>query len=100
MGLTKEQSRKRWEELRDLLVAWDPLNLSKIGAPRDEYDCLLGPLMRHLEQGSTDNVVSSFLAHEFTDHFGVPSYAEEPDVVRFAQLARAWFSEHWSGSAV
>ena len=44
--------------------------------------------------------MSSFPAQQFTDHFGVRTYAEEPDVIRFAHLARAWFSEHWSGAAV
>jgi hypothetical protein len=100
MSLTKQHSRKRSKELRALLAAWDPLKLLDLGAPRDEYDCLVAPLMRHLEQGSTDNAVSSFLAQQFTDHFGVRTYAEEPDVIRFAQLARAWFSDHWSGAAV
>jgi hypothetical protein len=55
MRLTKEHSRERWNELRDLVIAWKPNGLIAIGSPRDEYDCLLGPLMRDLEQGAAES---------------------------------------------
>jgi hypothetical protein len=100
MHLTKEQSRKRWAELRDLVVGWDPLGLIHIGSPRDEYDCLLGPLMRYLEQRAPDGIISSYLQHEFSGHFGVSAYPSEAERTRFAQTVRAWFAEHWSDTSV
>jgi hypothetical protein len=59
-----------------------------MGAPLDEYDCLLGPLMRHLEQGAPEAVISSYLEHEFSEHFGMGALPER---------ARAWFSKQWAG---
>ncbi len=40
--ITKEQSRARWRELRDLVNDWDPVDLISVGAAEDEYECVVG----------------------------------------------------------
>ncbi len=75
-------------------MEWDPLGFVEMGAPRDEYDCLLGPLMRHLQQRSPDGVISSFLEHRFAHHFGCAGHPSDEERQQFIDRARAWFSEH------
>lgn len=70
--LTKDQSRQRLRELRDLVNAWDPIGLIAAGAPEDEYECLVGPVLRLLEQGVSQEVIGSYVAGECRDHFGAP----------------------------
>jgi hypothetical protein len=76
-----------------------PSRLIELGAPLDEYDCLLGPLMRHLEQGAPEAVISSYLEHEFSEHFGMGALPER-DSIQLAHQARAWFSKQWADSMV
>jgi hypothetical protein len=53
MRLTKEQSRTRWSQARDLWWTWDPIGVgSEDNWPRDEYDAYLGPTFRLLEKGA------------------------------------------------
>ena len=88
--LSKEQSRVRWAELRGLLNEWDPIGVMSIPeGPRDEYDCIAGPLMRMLEAGASQGQIADFLRQEMTEHFGLPS---KPDGVgAFARRIRKWF---------
>jgi hypothetical protein len=67
--LTKEQTRRRWRELRAIVCDWDPLALMP-DAPRDEYDCLVTGLMGSLERGASRSEIAVFLEHELRDHFG------------------------------
>jgi hypothetical protein len=100
MRLTKEQSRERYRGLRELVAEWDPLGLIALGSPRDEYDCIVGPLMRQLEQKATVEDISAYLQHEFANHFGVSRGPDATARAQFAQRARAWFSEHWRDSTL
>jgi hypothetical protein len=95
--LSKEQSRARWAELRGLLNEWDPIGvMSTPEGPRDEYDCLAGPVMRMLEAGVSQGQIADFLRQEMTEHFGLPS---EPDGVRaVARRIRKWFQQRWAGT--
>ena len=61
-ALSKEQSRVRWAELRRLLCEWDPIGVMDDPEwPRDEYDCMIGPVLRLLEErvGNRDRDVLS-----------------------------------------
>jgi len=46
--LDKQALRQRGQQLRALLNEWDPIGVGPDG-PKDEYDCLLWPVMRQLE---------------------------------------------------
>ncbi len=61
MRLSKEHSRKRWRELRDAVNEWDPVGLIELGAPVDEYECLVGPLMRMLGKNTKEDIAIIFL---------------------------------------
>lgn len=99
MALTKAEFRRRWAELRALVAEWDPLGLLGLGAPADEYDCLINPLMRLLDDGVTAEQVSAFLLREFSGHFGVDFPPDDAERVRFAERARAWLLTHQQGPA-
>lgn len=84
--------RRRGRELRALLSEWDPIGVGPDG-PKDEYDCLLWPVMRKLEEGVAPPDLTAFLASELEEHFG---HREEPEsVVAFVRRARAWFDASW-----
>ena len=82
------RARQRGRELRALLLEWDPIGVGPEG-PRDEYDCLLWPVLRKLEDRIGPAELSAFLARELQDHFGLQ--AHEPDIEAFVGRARTWF---------
>ena len=65
------QDEKHTQELRDLLNKWDPVGLIAAGAPKDEYDCLLGKMIRLLVDDSDEETIVESLSREFPEHFGV-----------------------------
>jgi hypothetical protein len=95
--LTKQQSRERWGELRDLACEWDPIGVISIGAPRDEYDCLLGTLLRLLEGGADEDKLFKFLDAEMKNHFGLPFVPTTRD---FAKKVTGWYRTKWPDSNV
>jgi hypothetical protein len=92
--LTKDQTRQRWRELRDLVNSADPAGLVGMGSPLDEYECLVGPVMRLLEQRAPHEAIVAFLTGEFREHFGV----EVPDtvIVQLAAATATWHRTQWS----
>jgi hypothetical protein len=98
MRLDKQASGRRWIDLQTRLNSWDPLGLIEMGAPIDEYDCVLGPLMRRLESGDDPVSIAAFLDQEFVEHFGerVRDFGSKA----FAEQSRQWFDEHWRGTIV
>jgi len=90
---------KRFEdELRALVGAWDPLSVFDDPTwPRDEYDCLLGPLLSRLQRGAPAEDISAFLGHELRDHFGIEPRPGQPTA--FVATLVAWFTAGGAGSA-
>ena len=89
--LSKEQSRERWAGIRALFCQWDPIGVMDDPEwPRDEYDCMVGPCLRLLEEGAPEGQIADYLLHEITDHFGLDG--NRPDCRRFAGRLRGWFS--------
>jgi hypothetical protein len=94
--LSKEQSRERWAELRNLLCEWDPIGVMDDPEwPRDEYDCMVGPVMRLLESGASEAAITAYLRAEIADHFGLSP--EHYDFLSIARRTRSWFQERWAG---
>jgi len=94
MALTKAQSRQRWAELRNLVADWDPLGLLGMGAPADEYDWLLTPLLKLLQESARAEQVASFLEGEFAGRLGLdvpPDFRARIRFFaeRFSELSRA-----------
>jgi hypothetical protein len=93
--LSKEQSRIRWSELRALFCEWDPIGVvDDRESPRDEYDCMVGPVMRLLESDASEAEVAAYLRDEVTNHLGLSP--EHYDFQAVARRTRAWFQERWA----
>jgi hypothetical protein len=58
-----------------------------LGAPRDEYDCIVDRLLGLLSRNAGKGEVAAFLEREVSEHFGTAA----PDASQFAAKAVAWF---------
>jgi hypothetical protein len=85
----KALTRLLQRELRQRLVAWDPIGIAGAPEGEDEYDCLLSPLMHQLHNGADDTQIAAWLRTELRDHFGLePSPDRERALA--ADLTRWW----------
>ena len=93
-ALSKREIRERWAQLRALMCTWDPIGVMRFRDwPRDEYDCLVGPLLTLLVRGATEREITQYLRDEIDQHFGL-----EPENYDFAAVARRvlrWFDHGW-----
>jgi hypothetical protein len=94
MHLPASDLKRRFAELRDLVNEWDPIRLIEAGCPLDEYDCMVGPLLRRLEGHEALSSIAAYLEVEFRDHFGAPASGVE----EFASRASAWYRTRWPGT--
>ncbi len=76
-----------WRRLGELLWRWDPLGVLP---PRDEYDCLVAPLLRALEQGANRDSLADVLDRELRQRIGV-SVARSA-IEGFAAEVVRWFT--------
>jgi len=96
MPSDRSRPKRLFSELRARLVEWDPIGAVGAGAPEDEYDCVVWPILRELEEGATARELASYLVAEFNDHFGVRvEHANE-----FARATRAWYDHTIEDDAV
>jgi hypothetical protein len=98
MRLTKDQSRERWAEVRELWRRWDPIGVFAIDAewPKDEYDAYLGPSLRLLESGSSSDALVDFLADVELNRMGLSDTAEAKNSrAQFAAGLQEWFNGRW-----
>jgi hypothetical protein len=97
MKLSKENSRRRWRELRDAVNDWDPIGLIELGAPKDEYECLVGPLMQMLENEKAPTEIGNYLKQYIPNHFG----ASLPEGIQgFTEEIFKWFQTNWKKTTV
>jgi len=93
MNAHRERSKEQMSELRELLCDWDPIGvMANPDWPRDEYDCLIGPLLQRLSQGASAVEIADYLRDEITEHFGL----NEADY-QFASIAERiafWFRDY------
>src|SRR5687767_9112915 len=102
MRLTKEQSRSRLAQIRDLWCKWDPIGVMAMPDwPRDEYDAYLGPTLGLLERGASLEDVAGYLADVELNRMGL---TETPTArsrrVAFAAELREWYDKNWAESYV
>ncbi len=55
----------------ELVAEWDPLGLIARGAPRDEYDCMVRPLVSLLARNASEAEIVEWLQQWFPAHFGL-----------------------------
>jgi hypothetical protein len=98
MRLSRVELRDRWRECRDLINAWDPLGVLAADPewPRDEYECVVGPVLRALESGAGARQVARLLAAEVSEHMGVAT--GEDEALSCAQQLTAWYQARWPGT--
>jgi hypothetical protein len=86
-------SRAQLEELRDLLCAWDPIGVIEY-ASRDEYDCVMSPLLVRLRRGESPEQIGLFLNEMIRHHFGLdPMRDTLPGRTNvLATEAKAWYA--------
>ena len=87
MPLSKRELRQRSTQLNALLYEWDPIGVGPNG-PRDEYECLVGPLLTLLQSGATQGEIASYLETELVEHFGLEPNRDS--IVAAASRIRAW----------
>jgi hypothetical protein len=93
-ALSKRELSERSSQLRSLMHEWDPIGvMSDPDWPRDEYECLVGPVLTLLAQGATEEDIARYLRKEIDEHFGL-----SPDNYDFTEVARRlrrWFDHGW-----
>lgn len=56
--------------LTKLVNEWDPIGLIEIGAPEDEYDCIVPQILTFLRKGMRYDDLLDFYMGDMSDHFG------------------------------
>jgi hypothetical protein len=98
MKIDKQQSRQRWAELTSLFNEWDVLGvMGSPDSPHDEYDDLVGMVMRLLEQDADEKRIAQHLHQMLKHHYGLSLV---PNTNNIAAKAKAWFMSKWNGSTV
>jgi len=92
--LSKRESRQRFSQLNALMCEWDPIGvMDDRNWPRDEYECLVGPVLTMLQSGASQTEIASYLQAEIVEHFGLS--AEHYDFTAVAAQVRSWFDRAW-----
>jgi hypothetical protein len=87
---TKWRVHETQRQLRRILMGWDPIGVAGMPQAADEYDCMMGPLLRMLYEGARPSRIEQWLTQELKAHFGL-----SPDRSREARLAAdlvVWWS--------
>lgn len=96
--LDKDDSRRRWLELRDLWNAFDPIGvMDGPDSPQDEYEGYLGGCMRLLEQNAETGQLKAKV-REAIDRMGLT--VPDAEIERFALQMQDWYQVHWPDTSV
>jgi hypothetical protein len=92
--LDKTASRRRWADATALMCDWDPIGVMGDPTwPRDEYDCMIGPVLRLLERDASVDELQAYLGKELTEHFGLTSIPSSER--RISETLKKWFLDNW-----
>lgn len=95
--LSKQESRQRWGEVRDLWNQFDPIGVMDDPEwPRDEYEAYCGRTLRLLEQDADTEELVRHLEWAVCDRMGLT--LDRAEAERFAGRLRSWFQSRWSGT--
>jgi hypothetical protein len=87
----RERTRELQDELRDYLIRWDPIGIADELLARDEYDCLISPLMHMLHDGASRPQVRRWLVSQIEGHFGMTADSHREGELA-SELVRWWQS--------
>jgi hypothetical protein len=76
-------------QLRTRLLAWDPIGVADAPEAQDEYDCIIGPLLRKLHDGERVADLAGWISEEQRSHFGMTPNVEA-DVALATDLTEGW----------
>lgn len=79
--------------VRALLLDWDAIGVADIST--DEYDCMIGPLLRRLHDGADADGPYELVAAERADHFGLNPDSQSDRAL--AERLIAWWSHQDDG---
>lgn len=66
------QEKQFLSEFNKILNNWDFIGVLPFeGGPKDEYDCLIPPILGLLNKGTKEEEVASLLNKKLEDHFGL-----------------------------
>ncbi len=86
-GAMGSESDTTEDGLRHLLNEWDPIGVAD--EVRDEYDCMLAPLLQRLRHGAGQAEIGGFLRHELEEHFCLDPRPSKPEAMA-ARLMSWW----------
>jgi len=66
-----QEARHQVADVRALLLEWDAIGVADDVECRDEYDCLIGPLLSRLRGGADAAFLRDWITRERIDHFGL-----------------------------
>ena len=86
------------DELRYLLNRWDPIGVydESLDFARQEYDCLIGPILTRLARHHNRARFSEYLWNEIENHFGLDPLRCGTDA--FADRLQAWYAAKHAAS--
>ena len=102
MKLEKQQSRKRWNDIRNLWRQWDPIGvMDDPFAPIDEYDSYIGPCLRLLERRADVIEITEYLCYVVRDYMGLGQAGlDHSKPEDFATKLKEWYSQNWPNTSV
>ncbi len=100
--LEKEDSRRRYEEIRKLWCEWDPIGVIDLNYSRqNEYDNYLGPTLRLLEDGASNQQIAEYLSYVVGKYMGLgESGVQRSKPLVFAEKLRNWYESKWPDTHV
>lgn len=88
----KRDGKQQMSEVRSLLMEWDLLGVADVPWCADEYDCMIGPLLRHLHDGGDAATLHDWITREVVDHFGLtPNAGANKEL---AETLVSWWGRH------
>lgn len=78
--MSRRDGKTRTRQVRALLLDWDAIGVADTSP--DEYDCMIGPLLRQLHDGTDAAALTRWIDAERAEHFGL-----DPDLSADRKLA-------------
>lgn len=70
-GVEERELEEQSAAVRALLLKWDAIGVADVVECRDEYDCMIGPLLGHVRRRADAVFLRDWIARERVDHFGL-----------------------------
>jgi hypothetical protein len=66
----RDRTRESQRQVRELLLAWDPIGVGGTDSAEDEYDLMISPLMHLLHDGADTDALAEWIASQ-RDYMGL-----------------------------